>query len=559
MYFENRECKKMPSVFGFLTGIIIFVAIYGIRVLNPFYVDWLLGKTDLTQHYLGWEFYRQDIWRFPIGMTNRLNYPLETSIVFTDSIPIFAVTFKILNHFLPQYFQYMGFWGLLCFGLQGYFTVKIFNRFNVDCFCTLIGCVFMVTAPIVLFRMFWNTSLAAQWIILAAIYLFFTEEDYIQIYKKIVIYWAILGFLVAGIHLYFLPMCFLFVAGYSIKMIILDKRPRLIHVLPIFSYLATVIGNTWILGGFSSHARASYFGLESEGCNLNTLFNGQLGFSRILPGPTLQYQGFAYLGGGILCAIIVNLLLSIINKFVKKDHLLNAKISIDSVIIIVICIICFIIASPVVCLGDKVLFAWHLPSKAIELWSIFRSTGRFVWPVWYLVTIYTIKGITNLNYSKHRVTIIRCILGICLAIQLFDISSAIIERHDEYSKKVSYDYPDSEFWDKLSVYRNFRCVYFGYRGAHIVHNLRIAEIALKYGWVMNSFYFARDIEPMGADAQSFENDPPLQSDCIYVFFSDQTELLKRWENTLRYYNTGDLVIGITWLDDDGNVNDFSYN
>ncbi len=39
-----------------IMGIVAFIAIYGINVLNPVYDDWLLGRGDLTQHYLGWCF-----------------------------------------------------------------------------------------------------------------------------------------------------------------------------------------------------------------------------------------------------------------------------------------------------------------------------------------------------------------------------------------------------------------------------------------------------------------------------------------------------------------------
>ena len=41
-----------------IMGIVAFIAIYGINVLNPVYDDWLLGRGDLTQHYLLWGFFR---------------------------------------------------------------------------------------------------------------------------------------------------------------------------------------------------------------------------------------------------------------------------------------------------------------------------------------------------------------------------------------------------------------------------------------------------------------------------------------------------------------------
>ena len=73
--------------------------------------------------------YRNGDWTFPIGLTDQLAYPYYTSVIFTDSIPIFAVFFKLLSPILPANFQYFGFWGILCFGLQGMLAAKILKKF----------------------------------------------------------------------------------------------------------------------------------------------------------------------------------------------------------------------------------------------------------------------------------------------------------------------------------------------------------------------------------------------------------------------------------------------
>ncbi len=297
MHFLDCEHKRLSPVIGLLTGFLIFIIIYGVRVLNPVYVDWLLGKGDLSQHYLGWEFYRRDVWRFPIGMTNRLAYPIETSVVFTDSIPILAVVFKIFKGVFPQYFQYFGLWGILCFGLQGYFAVKIFNAWELDYRCSFLGSIFIIISPVMINRMFTHTSLGGQWIILAAIYLFFAYNDECECSKKEILYWGILGFLIAGIHLYFFPMCFLFTVGGIAKRIIKYKKIKFEYALPVISYTVGTCGNLYILGGFASHAIGSSFGLGEFGINLNSFINPD-GFSRFLP--SLDNAG----GGGMKASLI---------------------------------------------------------------------------------------------------------------------------------------------------------------------------------------------------------------------------------------------------------------
>ena len=37
---------------------VLFFIFYGAKILNPFYIDWILSGGDTTQHYLGWSLYR---------------------------------------------------------------------------------------------------------------------------------------------------------------------------------------------------------------------------------------------------------------------------------------------------------------------------------------------------------------------------------------------------------------------------------------------------------------------------------------------------------------------
>ena len=158
------------NIVAALLGGIAFVLIYGVKILNPLYTDWLLTGGDLSQHYLGWEFFRRSDWYFPLGLTDQLAYPLKTSVIYTDSIPIFAVFFKLFRSILPRQFQYFGIWGLLCFVLQGYYAAKILGERSSSKAVILAGSVFFIVSPIMVFRMYYHTALAAHWLILLAIY-----------------------------------------------------------------------------------------------------------------------------------------------------------------------------------------------------------------------------------------------------------------------------------------------------------------------------------------------------------------------------------------------------
>ena len=122
---------EVPAVFlaGALIGAALFILIYGYNILDPSYDGWLLNNQgDLTQHYIGWEFFRKTKWHFPIGLTDGLIAGRPMSVMFTDSIPLFAVFFKLLSPLLPETFQYFGLWGLFYFIMQGGLSASLLRK-----------------------------------------------------------------------------------------------------------------------------------------------------------------------------------------------------------------------------------------------------------------------------------------------------------------------------------------------------------------------------------------------------------------------------------------------
>ena len=114
--------KHRWSLTGALLGALVFLVLYGVRVLDPVCVDWILNNPspDPSQHYLGWVFYRRSGWHLPyLGTNYSAIYPYRTSILYTDSIPLLAVVCKLLGGVLPARFQYLGLWGLFCYAMQG--------------------------------------------------------------------------------------------------------------------------------------------------------------------------------------------------------------------------------------------------------------------------------------------------------------------------------------------------------------------------------------------------------------------------------------------------------
>ena len=114
--------KNNFSVFLFYLIASIFFTGLLIGFKNLFFTEtsWILGSGDKTNAHIAWTYFRNDIWHFPIGKNPNYGLDIANSIIFTDSIPVFAIVFKFFSFFLPDNFQYFSLWIMLCFFLQMY-------------------------------------------------------------------------------------------------------------------------------------------------------------------------------------------------------------------------------------------------------------------------------------------------------------------------------------------------------------------------------------------------------------------------------------------------------
>ena len=79
---------------------IIFLISYSLTILIPTNDNWLMTvRDDWGTHYLGWFFYRNEPWTFPLGNVSRYYFTPGTNVGFTDSIPLMAIFFKIFFAF----------------------------------------------------------------------------------------------------------------------------------------------------------------------------------------------------------------------------------------------------------------------------------------------------------------------------------------------------------------------------------------------------------------------------------------------------------------------------
>ena len=136
LFFDNRV-----NVLFLFISLLCLASVLGIENISFKNSKWLYSSSE-SQHQLGWHFFKNDIWRFPLGNNPTFGDEIGSSIVYTDSIPILALFFKLFKSFIHGNFQYFSFWYFICFYLQLFFSFNILKKFTNSDLYSIVGSIF---------------------------------------------------------------------------------------------------------------------------------------------------------------------------------------------------------------------------------------------------------------------------------------------------------------------------------------------------------------------------------------------------------------------------------
>lgn len=545
---DKKQYKKqyIEYIAIIIFSILFFALFYGIEVLNPTNVDWLLsGGLDISQHYSGWIFFRKEAWRFPPGNFTGLSYPNNMSIIYMDSIPLLAVIFKLLQPILPIHFQYFGWYQLLCFVLQGILGVKLVKKYSENKIVDFLTGVLCVMTPAFLWRTFLHVALGSHWILLLALLSIFYYEEFSR--KKVrikVFYWILAGFFCTTIHLYFLPMCFIILCGYIYLDICRQKKVKWEQWFVVIGFWLGVLIPMFLLGGFIRNMKIADLNFTwKKTFNLNGFINPQ-GWSRWLPNLGLhtygQSEGFAYLGLGVLIGIFAVIVMSCLNYlkndcsgYLIREKLRNFKLQALAGIAIVSVLAA---ASPVVTLGNRAIVL-PFPKKLEEIWMIFRASGRLVWPAVYVI-VFTVC--IRISQMKRKYAAVLLLL-ICVIFQGADISAKIWDRGKISREPEAFvsDLQD-EGWRIIGTHPYIENIVY-VNSSGLASCASMAEYADKYNLTLGKFYYARNYDDViQRSAEQALKDKRKED--IFLFNMDR--IIDAWnEPELFYYALDGKLLG----------------
>ncbi|MEP6998688.1 MAG: DUF6311 domain-containing protein [Betaproteobacteria bacterium] len=449
--------RVAPALAAALLGPLVFFLLFDPRLLEPSYFRWLLWLPDPATQFLGWHFFRLEDWRLPPGAAKNYGMEMGSSIVFSDSIPLLALLFKLSRAALPDHFQYFGIWMLACYILQGGFGWLISGLFTRAALQRLAMTALFVLSPLLADRAIGHYALMAHWLVLAALYLYLRAPV-----RHATASWCLLICGAALIHAYLLYMVLAVAFADAARRRWIDHTATTGDMLRSTLLIAVpLLGTMWLAGYFTIPASsfsggAAYYGRYAA--NLNALWNPMWG-SLFLPGlPVLPmpgdgYEGYSYLGVGLLALLPIAAfaLWRAEGQRALRRYLPLAVVAL---------LLWAIALSNQVAWGDRILFTIPLPSLVLDLVATVRASARLLW-VGYYALVLAVPAIVVRSFPAPTAT---AILALGLALQIADLSPRYVALNG-YFRQHFIDEPaqradpmPSPFWTTAA--RHYRTILF---------------------------------------------------------------------------------------------------
>jgi hypothetical protein len=474
------------------------------------------GWADISTALSGYLYFARDTWQLPLFQAEKLGAPGGTNIIFTDSIPWVALAGRLVFRATGTVVNLYGLWTAFCFIASAVTMTALTARLGQrNLAAAAMATVTGLCMPALLAR--WgHMSMMAQFEIALAL-IFYLYNQRCDRPRRLFVQAALLMWLALWTHTYI----FVMVGAILLATIVQAASNRTLGIKSlagILSGLALVVGTVIALSGYLQ----TRGGLGAEGVgifsmNLLSPFLPQrsglyASFRDVIADSTGgQYEGFSYLGAGVLTLLLMSLPWQIQKlRQAWREHPWLFGLFIGFTLFAL---------SNVVYLGPWQLVHVPLPNPIMQLASMFRATGRFFWPVMYLIAALAIVG--PLAFYGRRGALL---LLVALVLQLIDTAPL---RQDLAARIRTPEKPhiDLAAWeaaigrhDSIRVLPQFFCLA-ARRGWNSEIAVQLQLLAAFAGRPINTVYAARLNIDCKAD-QQIEGTPQPGTGQLSVFLDE---------------------------------------
>ena len=515
---------RLVPVFAFLLGAGYALTFFDFDFIAGHAPYWTRAYGDRITNLIGVVYFIRDEWRFPLFYVPELAFPEGANIVFTDSLPLLALPLKFAYKISGEWFNYFGLWLFLCFPLLAAFTALAVREAQPEgVLAPLAAAVIAICSPALLTR-FGHSALMGHFLIAWSLWL------YLRLFRVPGNWNAVAQFCVVSSFAVLLQAYFVLMVvpvGFAaIAQAALERRLSLARAVASGAVIiVAVIAAAFVAGIIGpGSGQASAWGFGHYSMNLLSPFipprehipeflargikwDGN-GYSLDATGG--QYEGYNYLGAGVLLLGIIHVAASRrLLAIVFRQHALLVAVLLGFMLLAISSRIFF---------GERLIAEFRMPALVGELTSRFRTSGRMFWPIYYALAV----GLVVLTARRFSPRVAGSLLVVAVALQLAD--TQLLRRNLAVETNRGFDHVlPTDAWrallqshQSLYQYPSFQCGGWASQWPEKNSNLELLWLAAELGMRTNSAYLARlsrDCDEELRQALRFE----IEAGGLYVF------------------------------------------
>lgn len=482
--FDFIQAYTFPAVLGIVLALYTFPASLISGKLPPVVQA---ARGDVIQHMIGQAYFLKQDWHLPLLVADRLVGPAGTNIAMTDSIPLEAVFLRSVHIFFPGMQQGITLFLALCWFLQPICAVFALRSMGEKHLLPAIS-VSLLSAcfPTFLARIN-HSALCAHWILLLALGLYFKALD-LQSRGRSWPLWllAVLTNLSLFIHPYLMVMVGALLGAIPLSIFFREKYWTVswISIAAIFSSGTCLLITGRIFGYWGGTSGGGY-GIYS----MNLASPLWPVHSSLFPHATQaqidatggQYEGYQYLGSGVLFLIIVLACQKRAWTLLRSSLLRNIGLLLGCMALTGIA------ASNKMYFFHTLIVQTHIMVPGAEQ---MRSSGRMFWPVAYIILLGTVGNTYRIWPRAARV-----LLGLAVILQWIDTRDL---RSQDYAIESNLTNTSTEKdnrlfkiiqqFDRVEIYPRLEC-----DATNLEEDMPIIYAAAHQNAYINTMYKARSI------------------------------------------------------------------
>jgi hypothetical protein len=404
---------NLPYVLaGALTGLLI-----GCAALDPGFIagtggKWIRPDDDLVSYTVALRYFVADVWRFPLFDLPAMSYPEGTNLALNDSLPLAALLTKLLFHLTGVRINPFGPWMFLAYVLQGAMAARLVCALGVrSVWASVTAAVLAIANTFFLIR-FVHTALSGQFLILWGFALYFESLGRGRARS-----WEFVALLAIAL----LVNPYLFVMAVVLETVTLARlgfrRQVPVRDAGILIGGGLAVAALGLASGYGTGLTRSNsmvaIGYGFFSWNLVSTLLPPDGFFGALPGVRRdftggQYEGDSYLGLGALLLLMAFI--------VSRPRTAFEALRRHWLLVLALSALALFAASNRIFFGSTQLAFFPLPPRALHVASMFRASGRFVWPLAYCLALLPLAGI----FRHWRPRPAAAVASLALCLQVYD-------------------------------------------------------------------------------------------------------------------------------------------